>query len=61
MENISTKIIYSRRVANYLKEKGFQIIGIDYNIYKPEYICYIFEKTPEFMAAFDDIVRNLNH
>lgn len=59
MQNIPTKIIFSRRVALSLKDQGFQIVGIDRNNYNPEFICYIFEKTPELMIAFDNIVKNL--
>lgn len=59
MQNTPTKIVFSRRVALYLKDQGFQIVGIDRNNYNPEYTCYIFEKTPDLMIAFDNIVRNL--
>lgn len=53
------KIIFSRRVAQALKQEGFEIIDIRQNKFHPEYTCYVFEWTEECEKAFKHIIINL--
>ena len=52
----NTKIIYSKRVALELRNKGFKIIKTVPNKYKPQFDAYIFESTQELQEALDVIL-----
>lgn len=52
----SNKIIYSLRIYLQLKEMGIEPIATTSNPQKPNFICWIYEKTPELMKALDQII-----
>lgn len=55
------QIIFSKRIAAELRNKGFDIIRIEANIHKPEFNQYIFEATDEMIREYTNIVeRNKN-
>ena len=54
MEN-KKKIIYSLRVYLGLKDRGFYPIATTENPKKPNFICWIYERSD----AFDDALREL--
>lgn len=51
------KIIYSQRIAKELIRRGFKVVDVQINIYKPELNCFLFEETEELNEAFGEIVR----
>ena len=53
---ISKKIIYSLRVYLALKELGFEPIATTQNPTKPNFLCWIYDKTPEFEQALDLLI-----
>lgn len=55
-ETKSTKIIYSKRVALELRNKGFKIIKTVPNKYKPQFDAYIFENTQALQDALNVIL-----
>lgn len=46
-----TKKIFTRKLAVYLRERGFKIIGTEVNFKHPEYDVWLFENTPELTEA----------
>lgn len=55
-EQLKTKIIYSKRIAIALRERGFQILETKVNRIKPQYDCYVFAATPELFAALEELM-----
>ena len=53
----ANKIIYSLRVNIELQKKGFKPITTMENPYKPGLFCWVYEKTPEFVIALNDILK----
>lgn len=51
VKQMEIKKIYTRRMAVYLRERGFKILGTEVNPNKPEFDVYLFENTPAFEAA----------
>lgn len=53
---MNTYTIYTKWLAYELRKTGFNLIetGINHNF--PEYNTYIFEDTPEFRKAFQEII-----
>ena len=49
-----TKKIYTRKLAVYLREKGFKILSTEVNYKYPQYDVYVFEDTPELTQAILD-------
>lgn len=49
-----TKKIFTRKLAVYLRERGFKIIGKEVNRYNPEFDVYLFEDTPELRNAMNN-------
>lgn len=45
------KKIFTRKVAIYLREKGFEILDTEVNFKYPKYDVYLFEETPELIDA----------
>ena len=45
---------YSSKLAGYLRQRGFKIIGTAPNMKKPQYDVFLFEDTPELRAAVND-------
>ena len=46
-----TKKIFTRKLAVYLRECGFKIIGTEVNFKHPEYDVWLFKNTPELTEA----------
>lgn len=53
-DSIMTKKIYTRKLAVYLREKGFKILSTEVNYKYPQYDVYVFEDTPELTQAILD-------
>ena len=49
------KKVFTRKLAVELRERGFDIIGTEPNMYKPQFDVYLFEDTPELQQALGDI------
>lgn len=45
------KKIFTRKLAVYLREQGFRIIGTEVNFKYPKFDVYVFEDTPELTKA----------
>ena len=45
------KLIYTKKLAIYLRNKGFRIIGTEVNYKYPQYDVYVFEETPELIET----------
>ena len=52
---LETKIIYSLKVVAQLVAMGYQPVASMPNPKKPDFLCWIFEVTPEFQRALDKI------
>lgn len=59
MNNVKIKKIYSSRIANELKHRGFWIIGVEPNMKKPWFDVFLFEATDEMLAAYDQILTEM--
>lgn len=46
-----TFTIFSRKLAIYLRNKGFRILCTRPNNLYPQYDCYIFSNSPELQSA----------
>lgn len=46
------KVIFTRWVAHELIKQGFPVLRVEKNPNKPEFNVYVFEESPEFLAAF---------
>lgn len=57
MQNTKIKKIFSSKIANKLCHMGFQIIGVEPNMIKPQYDVFLFEATDELLEAFDNILK----
>lgn len=51
---IMIKKIFTRKLAVYLREHNFKIIGTEVNFKHPEYDVWLFEDTPELRKAMDN-------
>ena len=49
------KKVFTRWIAVELRKQGFNIIDVEPNHKKPQLDVYIFQDTPEFKQAFDNI------
>lgn len=56
---MKTKKIFTRRLAVYLRKKGFKIIDTMVNSNKPEYDIYLFEDTAELQEAIAEFMQML--
>ena len=45
------KKIFSKKLAIYLRNKGFRIVDTEVNYKYPQYDVYVFEETPELNQA----------
>ena len=52
----ANKIIYSLRIYLGLKEKGFEPIATTSNPQKPNFVCWIYEKTADFEEALSELM-----
>ncbi len=50
-------MVYTKRIANALCQRGFQVIGTDINNEKPWLYVYLFEDTPELRQALAEEVQ----
>ena len=51
------KQIFSRRMAYELRKRGFNILRVEPNPYKPEFHIYVFEETRELCEAMRKISK----
>lgn len=53
MENMTMKkkLIYTRKLALYLRQCGFKIIGVEINPNHPQFNAWVFEETPELIET----------
>lgn len=54
---IKTKIIYSLQVHIQLCWRGYSPIYEMKNPHNPCFNCWVYEATPDFLAAFDAIIK----
>ena len=54
METNNVKKIFTRKVALYLRQRGFKIVGTEPNYKHPEYDVYMFLDSPQLQAAITD-------
>lgn len=47
------KVIKSKRLANYLTEKGFKIEKVDVDRENSKYMIFLFKKTNELLEAMN--------
>ena len=52
--------VYSRKVANELKKRGFKIERIGINYAAPKYECYFFKNDRKFREALEEILDFFN-
>ena len=55
-----TKLIYSKRICEQLMLMGFRPIETIPNPIKPEFICWAFEDTKEFIASLSITQRAIS-
>lgn len=55
-KSMQTKEIYSRRIAYELRKRGFIILRVEVNQYKPNLNVFIFEETEAFNAALTEVM-----
>lgn len=46
------KTIFAKWLAVELIRQGFPVIRTEQQYNKPQYYCWVFEETPEFLTAF---------
>lgn len=57
MSKADIKIVYSFKLKNLLELKGFVPLLETENPKKKQYKCWVYEATPAFLEAFDELVR----
>lgn len=57
MSNAKYKTIYTLHIQQELKKLGFEPILENDNINKPGFKCWVYEATPAFLAAFEEIAN----
>lgn len=55
-KQMETKNIFSRKIAYELRKRGFEIVKTEPNRNKPQLDMYVFEVTPEFQKALNEIL-----
>ena len=53
-KTMTTKKIFNKRMAVYLRRLGFKIVGTEVNFNYPEFDVYLFEDTAELRKAMDN-------
>lgn len=53
---MKVKRIYTKKMAIYLREQGFKIIGTEVNKKRPEFDVYLFNDTPNLENAMLEYV-----
>ena len=51
------KIVYTKKLAEYLVKKGFKCLETQINIKDPQYLVFIFERTPELEEAINEYIK----
>ena len=54
---MAEKIIYTKKIAYDLRKLGCKIIRVEPNPNKPQFDCYVFEETDDFIKAFLEIAN----
>ena len=60
MSNQNVKIIYSLKIHIALQQQGFQYLTEMKNPNNQRFNCWVYEKTPELLQAFDALVKGGN-
>ena len=55
---MEVKKIYTRKMAVYLREQGFKIIGTEVNKNKPEFDVYLFKDSNNLREAMIEYSKN---
>lgn len=55
---METKIIYSRKMAVFLRNKGCKIIRTETNPYKPEFDIWVFENNDVLQKYIAEFMNN---
>lgn len=55
--NSNTKIVYSLRVHTLLQMQGFNYVCVMPNPQNEQYNCWVYERTPAFLKAFEEILK----
>lgn len=50
-------IVYMPYVAAALRNRGFKLLRVEANPKKPQYDCYVFERSEELFNAINEITR----
>ena len=53
----NTKVIFTKRLADYLVKKGFKCIDTQINYKDPKLFVFLFEKTPELDLVVDEFIK----
>lgn len=57
MSNQNVKIIYSLKLNIALQKRGFVYLMEMKNPHNPCFNCWVYAATPDFLAAFDAIIK----
>ena len=57
MSKLKRKIVYSLDIQIKLQKRGFRYECCMPNPHNERYMCWVYENTPEFAQAFDEILR----
>lgn len=60
MTNANYKVVYSLRVHLALQRMGFNFETEMKNPQRPQFNCWVYLRTPEFIAAFENLVGGNN-
>lgn len=52
---MNEKVIYSKRVAYELRKRGFRILRMGVNPYRPQFDIWIFEETPALLDVLTEL------
>ena len=61
MSNQNYKIVYSLRMHLEFQRLGFKCLMEMKNPQKAQYNCWVYERTPEFMKKFDELIRGYHN
>ena len=61
MSNSNVKIIYSLKLHIALMQQGFNYVTEMRNPKDMRYSCWVYEATPEFLEAFDRLLKGAGH
>lgn len=61
MSNQKFKVVYSLRMHLELQRLGFKCLTEMKNPQNPQFNCWVYEQTPEFLMKFDELIRGYNN